>query len=126
MKRCEEVRELIPWYLEGRLGAEESVDVAAHVAGCAECVRDVADAGRVRSAVRDALASVACDEEAMWERASRQAVGRRLARIDVGSFLLGLRLGAWLTRRGTPVRADLRVLGREVSLIDRRKRGGSS
>lgn len=126
MRHCEDVRELVPWYVEGRLSGEDMVAVAEHVASCRDCVRDVADVVRVRATVRAALAELRCDEEAMWERVSRQAVGRRLAQLDVGSFLLGLRLGAWMTRRGTPVRADLRVLGREVSLIDRRKRGGSS
>jgi len=126
MRTCEDVRELVPWYVEGGLASEESVAVAEHVAGCPDCMREVVDAVRLRTAVRDALASIECDGGAMWERVARQAVGRRLAQLDVGSFLVGLRLGAWMSRRGTPVRADLRVLGREVSLIDRKRRGGSS
>jgi anti-sigma factor RsiW len=126
MKECEGIRELIPWYVEGTLSPEESSAVAEHLGTCSDCLHDVAVAIRVRLAVRDALASEPPASEEMWERVSRQAVGRRLAQLDVGSFLVGLRLGAWLTRRGTPVRADLRLLGREVRLVHRNERGGSS
>ncbi len=126
MKTCQDVRELIPWYVEGKLSPEEGVAIAEHVAECSACMRDVAVGVRLRGSVRDALDSVEWNAERGWERVARQAVGRRLAQLDVGSFLVGLRFGAWLTRRGTPVRADLRLLGREVSLIDRNRGGRSS
>jgi anti-sigma factor RsiW len=126
MRRCEEVRELIPWYVEGNLATEEGADVATHIGECAACLRDVAAALRVRASVRAAFSALPLVSEELWERVSRQALGRRLAQLDVGSFIVGLRLGAWLTRRGSPVRADLRLFGREVHLINRRKGGGSS
>jgi anti-sigma factor RsiW len=126
MRGCEEVRELIPWYVEGNLATEEAADVATHIGACADCLHDVAAALRVRAAVRAALSALPQVSEEMWERVSRQALGRRLAQLDVGSFIVGFRLGAWLTRRGSPVRVDLRLLGREVHLINRRKGGGSS
>jgi hypothetical protein len=34
--------ELLPWYVTGRLDADEHAQVAAHVAGCAECQAEVA------------------------------------------------------------------------------------
>lgn len=126
MRGCEEVRELIPWYVEGNLAPEEGTDVATHIGTCANCLHDVAAALRVRASVRAAFSALPLVSEEMWERVSRQALGRRLAQLDVGSFIVGFRLGAWLTRRGNPVRADLRLLGREVHLINRRKGGGSS
>jgi anti-sigma factor RsiW len=126
MRGCEEVRELIPWYVEGNLATEEGADVATHIGACADCLHDVAAALRVRASVRAAFCALPLVSEEMWERVSRQALGRRLAQIDIGSFIVGFRLGAWLTRRGNPVRADLRLLGREVHLINRRKGGGSS
>ena len=126
MRGCEEVRELIPWYVEGNLATEEGADVAAHIGACADCLHDVAAALRVRASVRAGFSALPLVSEEMWERVSRQALGRRLAQLDVGSFIVGFRLGAWLTRRGNPVRADLRLLGREVHLINRRKGGGSS
>jgi len=126
MRGCEEVRELIPWYVEGSLAPEEGADVAIHIGACTDCLHDVAVALRLRAAVRDALSALPPVSEEMWGRVSRQTLGRRLAQLDVGSFIVGFRLGAWLTRRGNPVRADLRLLGREVHLINRRKGGGSS
>lgn len=126
MSRCDEIRELVPWFVEGRLEAEESAAVAEHVASCAGCLQDIAATIRVRTAVRDAVASEAAAMEAMWERVARQAIGRRVAQIDIGSFLLGFRLGAWMTRRGSPVRANLRVLGRSVHLVERGKGGRSA
>jgi anti-sigma factor RsiW len=126
MRGCEEVRELIPWYVEGNLATEEAADVATHIGACADCLHDVAAALRVRASVRAAFSALPLVSEEMWERVSRQALGRRLAQLDIGSFIVGFRLGAWLTRRGNPVRADLRLLGREVHLINRRKGGGSS
>ena len=125
MNGCEEIRDLIPWYLEGTLSSEESAVVAGHLASCSDCLRDVAVAIRLRTAVRDAVSSEPQVSEAIWERVARQAMGRKLAQLDVGSFLVGFRLGTWLTRRGSPVRADLRVLGHDVHLVER-KRGGMS
>ncbi len=126
MNRCDEVRELVPWFVEGSLAAEESAAVAEHVASCPACLQDVAATIRVRTAVRAAVASEPAAMEALWERVARQAIGRRVAQIDLGSFLLGFRLGAWMTRRGSPVRADLRVLGRSVHLVERGKGGRSA
>lgn len=126
MSVCEQIRELLPWFVEGSLAAEESAATAEHLASCPECLRDLAAAIRVRAAVRDAMASEPRAMEAAWERVARLAMGRRLAQVDVGSFLLGFRLGAWATRRWSPVRADLRVLGRNVHLVERGKGGRSA
>jgi anti-sigma factor RsiW len=126
MNGCEEIRDLIPWYVEGTLSSEDGTAVASHLASCPDCLRDVAVAIRLRTAVRDALSSEPRVSEAMWERVARQALGRRLAQLDVGSFIVGFRLGAWLTRRGSPVRADLRVLGHDVHLVERKSGGRSS
>lgn len=126
MRGCEEVRELIPWYVEGNLAPEEGRDVATHIGTCTDCLHDVAAGLRLRATVRAAFSALPLVSEEMWEPVSRQALGRRLAQLDVGSFIVGFRLGAWLTRRGSPVRADLRLFGHEVHLINRRKGGGSS
>ncbi len=124
MRGCEELRELFPWYVEGSLGPEEGAEVAGHLGACAECLRDVAATLQLRAAVREALSTLPKSPEGMWESVSRRTLGRRLAQLDVGSFIVGLRLGAWLTRRGGPVRASLRILGRDVQLFHTRKGGG--
>jgi anti-sigma factor RsiW len=126
MTGCEPTRELLAWYIEGSLAPAESVCVAEHLASCPACLRDLAEGLRVRSAVRAAVAAEPFAADAVWERVARQVVGRRVAQLDVGSFALGFRLGAWLSQRGSPVKADLRVLGRHVRLIDHKRGGGST
>jgi anti-sigma factor RsiW len=121
MKKCEELRELIAWYVEGSLSSQESAEVAAHLGECAECLQEMAAATRLRVAVRDALSALPEAPDTLWEQVSRELFGRRLAQLDVGSFLVGLRLGAWLTQRGSSVRANLRVMGRDVQLFRARK-----
>jgi len=120
---CEGVRELIPWFVDGTLTPEQSAAVAEHLTSCAACVRDLSEAIRVRAAVRDALSTEHRAMDDAWDRVAHLAVGRRLVQVDVGLFLVGFRLGAWLTRRGSPVRADLRLLGRDVPLVARGKGG---
>ncbi|MCX6094324.1 MAG: zf-HC2 domain-containing protein [Candidatus Bipolaricaulota bacterium] len=124
MKPCDEVRELIPWYVEGTLDAEEARDVASHVAACEACVLEVAEAVRLRTEVRQALDGLPRLSEGVWNRVHERAGGRRIAQLDVGSFLLGFRLGASIVRGWIPMRGDLQVLGRNIKLFERRK-GGS-
>ncbi|MEN6368129.1 MAG: zf-HC2 domain-containing protein [Thermotogota bacterium] len=124
MKRCDEVRELIPWYVEGVLDAEEARDVVSHVTACEACVREVAEVERLRTELREALEGLPRLSERIWNRVHERAGGRRIAQLDVGSFLLGFRLGASVVRGGVPVRGDLQVLGRNIKLFERRK-GGS-
>ncbi|MGD9676713.1 MAG: anti-sigma factor [Candidatus Bipolaricaulia bacterium] len=124
MMRCEDVHELISWYVEGCLDAEEARAVASHVAACEACVREVAAAVRMRTEVRDALAGLPGLSEKTWSRIRERTGGRSIARIDVGSFLLGFRLGASVVRGGVPMRGDLQVLGQNIKLFERR-RGGS-
>lgn len=38
----DEASELLPWFVTGQLDADEQAQVAAHVAGCAECQAEVA------------------------------------------------------------------------------------
>ncbi len=47
-----ETRDLIPWWVNGRLTGEEARRVESHLAQCAECRADVDVEHRVRAAVR--------------------------------------------------------------------------
>jgi anti-sigma factor RsiW len=124
MTTCDDVRELIPWYVEGNLDADEARAVASHVATCEVCVREVAAALRIRTEVRQALDGLPGLAEKTWGRVRERTGGRSIARIDVGSFLLGFRLGASVVRGRVPMRGDLQVLGRNIKLFERRE-GGS-
>jgi hypothetical protein len=59
------------------------------------------------------------------DRVIQQASGRRLARLDVGSFFLGFSLGASLRQRNIPIRGDLNVMGRRIRLFNTERKGGA-
>ena len=59
-----EAQDLLPWFVTGRLEADEQARVEAHVAGCAECQRDVAFQQRLEAEV----ARMPVDVEAGWAR----------------------------------------------------------
>jgi hypothetical protein len=61
--------------------------------------------------------------ERVWRRVMARAGFRNTANVDVGSFLVGLRLGVNVRRPGSPVRANLRVMGRNVRIVGAQRRG---
>lgn len=81
-----EAQDLLPWFVTGRLDAEEQARVEAHVAGCPDCQRDVAFQKRLESEV----ARLPVDVEGGWSRmrmkVEAEAAGpvRRVARLAQG------------------------------------------
>lgn len=120
---CEYVG-LIPWYVEGRLDPAEAAEVAGHLVTCEACVCEVATTLRVRGALRAAWATVRGPSDGVWTAIAEKTGGRALARLDLGSFLVGLEIGARMTRGSIPVRGDLRIMNRRIRLFDS-QRGGS-
>jgi anti-sigma factor RsiW len=119
MIRCEEVRELIPWYVTGRIEIETAREIAEHLATCSECQADFAEAAWMRRLVMK-TAEDAAPRAAVWSRIERRAGLVDLARIDVGSLLIGLKLGISASSKRYPVRGSLRVLGHNVRIVGRR------
>ena len=120
MITCEEVRELIPWYVTGRIEIDEAKKIADHLSGCPECQADLVDAAWMRRLVA-ATAQDAAPRPEVWSRIERKAGLADLARIDVGSFLIGLKLGVSASSRRYPVHGSLRVLGHNVRIVGRRR-----
>jgi anti-sigma factor RsiW len=81
-----EAQELLPWYVTGKLDADEHARVDAHLAGCAECQADVKFQQRLEAEV----ARLPVDVEAGWARmrlqveAERMSPVRRIARLAEG------------------------------------------
>jgi hypothetical protein len=121
---CEEVRALMAWYVEGTLDGDESRAVAAHLSTCSECIRELADMLRLRTELAAGFDRLPRSSDGLWKKIRSQTQGRAVARLDVGSFVLGFTMGASLQKRSLPVRGDLRVLGRDIRLFDLRKKGG--
>ncbi|MCK4355590.1 zf-HC2 domain-containing protein [Candidatus Bipolaricaulota bacterium] len=124
MINCDKARELIPWYVNGTLTGDEAREIASHLAGCPTCREELAQAVRLSWELRAAFDRIPTVPERVWEKVRTHAQGISLARIDVGSFLLGLSLGLSVTRSGIPkFKSDLRLLGRRVALFNSSKGG---
>jgi anti-sigma factor RsiW len=123
MRYCAEILELLPWYVEGSLDGEEARAVALHLTECAECLQELALTLRVRTELADGFERMPKASEGLWDRIRTTTQGRSVARLDVGSFLLGFTMGASIQRRSLPIRGDLRLLGRKIRLFDVGKGG---
>lgn len=120
---CERTRELLPWYATGKLGAADAAAVAAHVQSCEACRQELAEVVWVRHTVHAGKADTPGVGERVWRRVMARAGFRNVANVDVGSFLVGLRLGVNARRPGSPVRASLHVMGRDVRIVGAKRRG---
>jgi len=118
MTSCGRILELIPWYANGTLSRDEMRIVTAHLADCEACRNELATTLRLKSVAERDLRSLPGLPDAVWDRVSAEVQGRAIARVDVGSFLLGFSMGARVRRGGVPVYGDLRLLGRKVRLFD--------
>jgi len=122
MITCVQVRELIPWYVTGRIAFDEAERIAAHLATCAECRTEFVEAAWMRRLVANYTGATASPRERTWSRVAAKAGIADLARIDVGSLLIGLNLGISAASKRYPVRGSLRVMGHNVRIVGRRKR----
>lgn len=119
---CEQVRELIPWYVNGTLPGDEAAAVAGHIAQCADCRQELAQTLQISLQVRSAIDRTQSMPEDVWDRVKRERGEISLGSLNLGSFLLGLYLGLSVTRKGRPrVTSNLRLLGRQVSLYQTRE-----
>lgn len=121
MITCDRVRELIPWYVTGRIALEEAERIADHLATCADCQSDFAEAAWMRRLVANRASSTRTPRGAAWSLVARRAGIVDLARIDVGSFLIGLNLGISAASKRYPVRGSLRVMGHKVRIVGVRR-----
>jgi anti-sigma factor RsiW len=117
MTECERILELLPWYVTGKLGATDTAAVAAHVQSCEACRQELAEIVWIRHAVSAEKRDLPAVRERVWRRVMTRAGFRDVARVDIGSFLVGFRVGVNARRPGSPVRASLRVMGRNVRIV---------
>lgn len=118
---CGEARELIPWYVTGTLPAAEARELAAHLAGCPACRAELADAALLSIEVKNAVSRLPGAPEKIREKVLPQSEFP-VARLDLGSFLLGLSVGLSVKGNKVPVQGDLRLLGRRVRLFKTQRR----
>lgn len=63
----EDVNALLPWYVTGRLDADDCARVEAHISGCAQCQADLAAERRLQAVVAETPDAIG-DVEAAWRR----------------------------------------------------------
>ncbi|MEN6369367.1 MAG: zf-HC2 domain-containing protein [Thermotogota bacterium] len=124
MKTCEWVLEVLPWYATGKLSPDDAAAVAEHLRGCDACRLELAEVLRLRHGLTGDAGLPGSVRERVWRQVTLGAGIRDVARIDVGSFAIGFRLG-FDARRSAPVHTSLRVMGQEVRIVGR-KRGSAT
>jgi len=120
---CEQVRELIPWYVNGTLSRDEAAAVAEHMASCPSCREELAQTIQLSLQVRSAINRTPAVPKQVWERVKTEKGEVPLGRINLGSFLLGLSLGLSVTRRGRArFTSNLHLLGRQVPIYSTKEK----
>jgi anti-sigma factor RsiW len=123
MIECESVREWLPWYVSGQLSSSRMQRMAAHLAQCSACQKELAHVVGLRHQFVSNADRASVPSDRIREAVEHQLGDRAKASIDVGSFLVGLNIGIAARDRASLVRGDLRVLGRRVRIIGRGKKG---
>ena len=123
MMNCKQVRELIPWYVNGTLNRDEATAVAQHIAHCTSCREDLAQTLQLSLQIRTAIEDTPPLPKNLWDRVRAEKGEVKLGSLDLGSFLLGLSLGLSVTRRGRArFTSNLRLLGRQVPIYSTREK----
>jgi predicted anti-sigma-YlaC factor YlaD len=114
---CDLIRDLLPWYVNGTLRPKEARQVATHLLECGACREELAEWMRIQLEVRHATRSHDKVRREAKETVLQRTTGTSLGHLDVGSFLLGVSLGASYRRGRLPLRGDLHLFGRKIRLI---------
>lgn len=121
MTACNVVREWLPWYVTGSMDFATAERVAGHLRDCGACRTEFVEIAQLRYRFAACISESPTPGASAWNRLSLRLGGRETVRIDLGSFLIGLRVGVAAHDRRTPVRGDLRIWGRNVRIIGKKK-----
>jgi len=122
MKTCERIREALPWYVTGSISIEEAEQIAEHLHSCPECREEFIEAALVRCRYNEWMEATRTPRVDVWSRLNEEiGDGSGDLRIDVGSLLVGVRLGIAAGRRTPPIHGELQLLGRRLPIIGRRR-----
>jgi len=118
MIECNRAQGLIGLYATGHLSPDEAHGLALHITGCATCQNEFVQEMRLSWEVRRAFAALPAAPAGVWEKVAARRQGVQLARLDLGSLLLGLSLMLTAHGRRLPVRGELQILGRRLRLFE--------
>ncbi|MCX6092165.1 MAG: zf-HC2 domain-containing protein [Candidatus Bipolaricaulota bacterium] len=124
MTDCDKILEMMPWYVTGKLDAKDTAALAAHIQTCDACRQELAEVVWVRHAVSSEKRDLPTVRQRVWRKVMSRAGFRDMAHVDIGSMLVGFRLGVNARRPNSPVRASLHVMGRNVRIVGKERREG--
>jgi hypothetical protein len=123
MSICQTVQEWLPWYVSGHLAPTKVGRLAVHVDHCEDCQKELAHVIQLRHQFAATVDATPTPSDRVWEAIAPTLNAPVRARIDMGSFLIGLNFGIAAHDRRSPVHGDLKVLGYRVRIIGKRKKG---
>lgn len=116
--RCsQELRELLPWYANGTLTAEERTRVEAHLARCARCQRELRELQHIKELVALSIERVPEPSEDLFARTIERirAKGRHtIAQLSWQIFALGFSLGVLYERGRVKLEPQIEAFGWEL------------
>ena len=120
---CREARELLPWLAAGALPPEDMPELLSHLSECASCRAELAREFKLAREVRGALKGLPAAPIGTWPKVLASVQGIELGQLELRSFLVGLSMGLAVRGSRLPLRGELEVLGRKLSLFG--KKGGA-
>jgi len=118
---CEQIGEWLPWYVTGSIDFAVAERIAAHLRDCEACRSEFVEIAQLRHRFVVAVGEAAPPGTNAWDRLIDRLGPKETVRVDLGSFLVGLHVGIAAHDRRTPVRGDLRLCGRSVRIIGKKK-----
>lgn len=115
-----EVTELLPWYLNGSLRADEAARVASHMASCAECRGELATLTEMSEAVANSTAALPPASTELYsrtlDRIARFEAERRVERTPMNALRQfgGTLKQAWLS---VSIPARFALAGQFVAIV---------
>ncbi len=127
MSTCRRIQELIPWYVNGTLTANERAFVASHIAQCASCREELAKTLYISLQLKQSIHNQPSVPEYLYDKVKTHKGEFQLGSLQIGSFLLGLSLGMSITGKGRArLTSNLSLLGRRVSIYDTKEKEESN
>lgn len=123
MNNCKTIQQWLPWYVSGQLSAFKRQRMAEHISECACCQKELAEVIQLQHRVTSDADASATPASRVWDAISMEIGEESKAQIDLGSFLVGLKVGIAAGNKKNPIQGDLRVLGRKVRIIGKQKKG---
>ncbi len=121
MMTCERVREWLPWYVTGSIDFEIAARITAHLRDCDACRTEFVEIAQLRHRFSAAVVEGSTPKARVWKRLRAESPDANDVRIDLGSFLIGLRLGIAAREHRPKIHGDLRICGRNVRIIGKKK-----